>query len=652
MLVDGVKEPKGESEMEQNPRGNRPRPRPQPQRRESSAGGQNNGAYHDEREQARARAKAKARARAKARIRRRRRVLAALLVLLCITLGIFFIVMKVSDKKTDSTDQENLADGGDGENDGTDGDPEGNRAVAEPTATPDPEAITEFKPTHTDETNPSRMIEYTNIMVNGDTLGSINDYKAKEKISFEDGRFYTDLEGVITFRGNNFRNAPSYGTAPMSSYTMKKMWNIPTGSMTTHGAYWSGNGWTGQPLLVRWPASTKKHMNMKKWAKQDDDLVEAVYASMDGNIYFFDIKTGKKTRETIHVGYVFKGAGALDPRGYPILYVGSGYDSPNGTSHAFIISLIDGKILHEYGAGDPFSLRGHLSYFDSSALVDAETDTLIQPGENGILYLIKLNTKYDEENGTLSIDPGRTVKWRYHGKRSGSTYWLGMEDSCAIYKGYLFVSDNGGHLMCLDLNTLKLKWVQDILDDSNSTPVLSAEDGKLYLYISTSFHLGWRSSSTAKVPIWKIDASDGSVVWKKNYTCYSREGNSGGVQSTIALGKNSLDKYIYVTVGRTGSSAERGVIVCLKKKNGHVVFEQDGPYSWSSPVCVYNQNEGKDVVIYARCDSHLMMLDGKSGETLDELDLGSGTVEASPAVFDDTLVVGTRGCNIFGVQLE
>ncbi|MFR5914587.1 MAG: hypothetical protein ACLUGJ_05435 [Blautia wexlerae] len=41
--------------------------------------------------------------------------------------------------------------------------------------------------------------------------------------------------------------------------------------------------------------------------------------------------------------------------------------------------------------------------------MDAETDTLIYPGENGILYLIRLNTKYDLNSGTLSIDPGRTV---------------------------------------------------------------------------------------------------------------------------------------------------------------------------------------------------------------------------------------------------
>ena len=527
----------------------------------------------------------------------------------------------------------------------------GEAAKAEPT--PDPYEVTDFKIGSTDETKPSVMMEYTNINVDGTTLDSVKDYKSDDVIEFGSPTDYTKLEGVITFRGNNFRDAPAYGRAKMSKYKLKKKWNVPTTNMTVNGQYWSGNGWTGQPLLIHWPRETKVHMNMEQWAKDDDELVEAIYASLDGYIYFIDIRSGKKTREPMHTGFVYKGAGALDPRGYPLMYVGSGYNSAAGTSRAFIIDLIHCKILYEYGSVDPFSLRGSLSFFDSSTLVDAETDTLIQPGENGILYLIKLNTKYNEAKGKISVKPSRIVKWRYKGKRNnGSNYWYGMEDSCAIYKGYLYIADNGGHLMCLDLNKLKLKWVQDILDDSNSTPVLSVEDGKLYLYISTSFHLGWRSSSSAKIPIWKIDAANGSVVWSKSYTCQSVEGNSGGVQSTIALGHNTLDDYIYVTVAKTGGLG-RGVIVAFKKKNGKKAWEQAGPYTWSSPVCVYNSNEGgKDVVCYARSDSHLMMLDGISGETLYELDLGSGNVEASPAVYNNILVLGTRGCNIFGVKLK
>lgn len=129
------------------------------------------------------------------------------------------------------------------------------------------------------------------------------------------------------------------------------------------------------------------------------------------------------------------------------------------------------------------------------------------------------------------------------------------------------MADNGGNLMCIDLNTLQLVWVQDILDDSNSTPVLSMEDGHLYLYVSTSFHLGWRSYETAEIPIWKIDAENGSIIWQNSYECYTEDGVSGGVQSTIALGNHEFSDYIYVTVARTGAEYD-GVLACINKKTG------------------------------------------------------------------------------------
>ena len=66
--------------------------------------------------------------------------------------------------------------------------------------------------------------------------------------------------------------------------------------------------------------------------------------------------------------------------------------------------------MYTFGDNDEFSLRGSLSFFDGSALVDEETDTLIYPGENGILYLIHLNTQYDPEAGARVHLPGSDCK--------------------------------------------------------------------------------------------------------------------------------------------------------------------------------------------------------------------------------------------------
>lgn len=508
-----------------------------------------------------------------------------------------------------------------------------------------------FEPHCVESTRPSNLISYEEISVNDSILSDTSQYASDDKIELGLGSSYTDLEGVITFRGNNFRDSAAYGYADMQEYKMDAKWSYTTSSLSYGNATWTGSGWTGQPLLVKWPKETKANMNMYDWAKADDELVEVIYACMDGYVYFLDMETGEKTRDTLYLGYTFKGAGALDPRGYPIMYVGAGYDSNEGTSRVFIVNLLDCSVMYTFGNNDVFSMRGNLSYFDASALVDAETDTLIYPGENGILYLIKLNTNYNETAGTLSINPSKVVKWRYNGNRTNySSYWLGMETSPAVYKGYVFMADNGGNLMCLDLNTLQLVWVQDTLDDSNSTPVLSVENGHLYVYVSTSFHLGWRSDSMATVPIWKIDAETGEIIWHKDYECESEEGVSGGVQSTIALGKQTLSDYIYVTVSKTGGALQ-GVLACINKNTGEVVWEHASSYAWSSPVCVYG-GDGTGKVIYGTSGGSLYLLDGKTGEVHDTISISDGVIEASPAVYNNKLIIGTRACKIWGVELR
>ena len=622
----------------------------------------------------------------RARRRRRKKILrflvfAAMAILLFLIL--FFIIRGISSLVSshsknnseaklavESNDQsatlpegQESTDGAEGSGEDSEGE-EGEEAQeeAEPVVRTLDREAPPFNPHSIESTAPSKWIATTDVIdANGYVYSGAAGYTSTRDIQFGLPEDYSHVEGVIGFRGDNFRNDPTFGNAEIKDGKMKDKWTAYTSALQYKNAYWSGSGWTGQPLIVKWPESVKKHMNLKESAKAKEDLVEVIYACMDGYVYFLDLETGEPTRDIqtsmgtsdkLYLGWTFKGAGALDPRGYPIMYVGAGYDSNNGTSRVFILNLLDCSTLYTFGNNDGYFMRGALSYFDSSALVDEETDTLIYPGENGILYLIKLNTQYDEEAGTLSIAPeNNMVRWRYWGTRSSTaSFWLGMEDSACIYKNYIFMCDNGGNMMCLDLNTLKLVWVQDVLDDSNGSPVLSVEDGHLYLYISTSFHLGWRSSTTATVPVWKMDAETGEIIWQKDYTCYSQEGVSGGVQSTIALGQYGLDDYIYVTVSRTGS-AYNGVCACIRKDSGEVVWEHTGVYAWSSPVCVYN-SDGSGKVLYADGGGTLYMLDPDKGTVLDSFSLSEGVIEASPAVYNNMLVVGTRDSNIWGIELQ
>lgn len=516
-----------------------------------------------------------------------------------------------------------------------------------PEPTPTPVGLPDFKPHSVDGTEPERLISSTAIMVDGEV---VEQYESDYEINFDLPERYTELEGIVTFRGDNFRSGAAYGTAAVSSKTLTKAWSKSTSGLSdSDGIYWSGSGWTGQPLIVKWPEATRKNISaMYDWAREKEGLVEVIYATLDGHVYFYELTSGEYTRDPLNLGFNYKGAGALDPRGYPILYVGSGVDSVNGRSRVKVVNLIDNSVMFEFGHNETFANRGwHM--FDSSPLVSAETDQLIYPGENGILYIIHLNTKYNEQTGELSVDPDNIVKWKYNGTRSGSRYWLGVESSAAIINNYIFLADNGGNLMCLDLNTLELVWVQDVLDDTNCSPVVDIEDGHPYIYISTSFHYGWRSYSTAAIPIFKIDAETGEIVWRTDYTCYTVQDLSGGVQGTIAVGKNKLSDMIFVPIART-PGASSGTLAALKKDTGEVVWEKEtSMYSWSSPVDFYDA-DGNGYLLYCNSGFNMFLIDGKTGEQLDYMNLG-GNIEASPAMYGNYAVVGTRAMRTYCIQV-
>ena len=508
--------------------------------------------------------------------------------------------------------------------------------------TPQPSFL---NPRAVDSTKPELMISSTSIMADGQIMSTFNFFP---KFNFGHGDDYSNIEGITTFRGSNFRDNAAYGYANITEGKLSEIWKRATGSLTApDGALWRGHGWTGQPHIVMWPKETRAIMNMFDWAKSQEQLIEVIYPAMDGYIYFSELETGKDTREKLFIGWTFKGCGAIDPRGFPLLYVGAGYDSALGNAKIFIISLIDGSVLYTFGQDDLFAPRklpeAH-SYADSSPLIDIENDRLIYPSENGLLYILELNTRFNPDFGTISISPSEMVKWRFDGIRHerGGMFWYGIESSISVFEGYAYITDNAGHMLCLDLNTLEIIWVHDTLDDTNNSPVFSIENDKAYIYIGAGFHGGWRAPSdgTAIVPVWKLDAETGEVIWQVNYDCFTQSGVSGGIQGTVAPGRHSLSDLIFVPIARTPTMGA-GVLAAIRKSTGEVVWEHTSVYSWSSPVCVYN-SDGKGFIIQTDTAGDMFLLDGLTGELLDSINLGS-LVEASPGVYENIVVVGTKG---------
>jgi len=506
-------------------------------------------------------------------------------------------------------------------------------------------------PHATAQTDPKNLGIVTELEVDGEPAES---YRRSRPIYFDTDRKYTELEGIVTFRGDHQRSGGAYGTSALREKKLEIAWSVNTGRLQKgygHG-YWSGSGWTGQPLIVRWTPEQRAMMNLSAEKADKDGLTEVIYSTMDGKVYFLDLEDGSRTRSEIEVGLPFKGAGALDPRGYAV-YLGPGDSGPTEDKYArsFVYSLADQQKLFEFGGKDPFSLRKFHGY-DSSHIVDPETDTLIEPGENGILYTFRLNTHYDANTGKVTMQPTERVKLRYRSARSSEeVYWLGMEDSSVIWKNFIYIADNGGNLFCIDLNTMQLVWAQDVADDTNGSPVFSVEDGVPYLYIATSLH--WKACKFFKlgnVPIFKINAVTGEYVWIRKYFCNTIAGVSGGVQATCALGKGNSDDLVFFPVART-PQVRSGLLVALSKKTGEEVWRFPMErYAWSSPVLVENE-QGETYLLQGDSKGTLFLLDAPTGKLIDSIELGAN-IEATPAVFEDTLVVGTRGEKIFGVRIK
>lgn len=542
----------------------------------------------------------------------------------------------------------------------------------EPTPTPTPTPPIEV-PHAVDGTTLGKFEYKTALEVN---FVEVANYVRQDPINFAyNGTDYPQLEGVLTFRGNNLRNSATFGTANVTNRSLEMVWVKDIGEMLRGDidgpteSVWTGSGWVGQPLIVKWPDSTRQIMNMYDWAKQKTGLVEVILACLDGKVYFMDLDTGEYTREPLFLNRPYKGAGSLDPRGYPILYVGSGdmYASPEQYACATIVSLIDYTILYEFGhQGDPFSLRTWHAY-DSAPLVDASSDTLIWPGENGILYTLKLNTQYDEAAGTLSMNVSEIVKLRYTAQRStypgsgSNLFWLGYETSPAIMGQYCYVATNDGFLQCIDLNTMEILWVQSTWDDTNGSPVIEIDKAtrQAYVYLGTSLHFtpddkcAECNNSIGTTPFFKINAVTGEVVWRYDVRVHTRSGVSGGVQATALLGEGNISDLVIIPFARC-PEVEEGVVVALDKNTGALRWSfQMSKYTWSSPVAVYTPDGTAYVIICEGSDTggRIYLLDGATGTQLFTFN-AEKNIEASAAVYGNMLVIGTRGKKIWGIRIS
>lgn len=488
---------------------------------------------------------------------------------------------------------------------------------------------------------------------------------AKEQIRMPEGNDYTKVKiGVLTFRKDAFRRNAAVGTVKNAD-RLRVLWQTETGSLQGASKTYSGTGRNSQPAIARWSVQVREKSNMADSKREKKALTEVIAAGMDGVIRFLDLEDGTATRDSIRLGYPMMSAPSLHPAGFPYMNVGQyARKMKNKTGkiglrqynlyHQKEMSLIDGL---DSQMRRPLNNMGS---FNTSALIDRTSDTVVAIGTSGMLYLISLNSEFDYDAGTYKSDPSViTMVSRVKGEKNAAM--TAVESSPAMYDRYIFYADMGGFLRCVDSDTLSPMWIADTGDSVLAAVALDQRTpGELDLY--TANMLNNRQSGDAQIR--RYDAETGREIWCTEIGVERdrKDGEESGCAASPVIGENGLGDLVYFTVTRLSSDgcARLGIpegtpaaLVALRKETGDVVWVYPlGSLSVSSPVAVYDDS-GRGWIIQCAQDGTITALDGMTGQETAKLTV-EGEIEGSPAVYDSIMVIGTTGkgtTRIYGIRV-
>ncbi len=455
---------------------------------------------------------------------------------------------------------------------------------------------------------------------------------------------YTTLEGVFTFRGNPQRTGGAFGVIPDAPHALTVAWQAHTGR--GEAPWFGGSGWTGQSAIVRWPAVVRHSMTKLKQRRFDDSLVEVVQGSLDGSVYFLDLFTGKPTRPPLKTGNPIKGSVSVDPRGYPLLFVGQGIpeQAPIGLR---VYDLITHHEVFFLPGRDPDAPRHEWGAFDSSGLLNRKTDTYVVGGENGLLYLLHLNTRFDPITLTLSVAP-EVTRYRYRHPHSAT---FGVENSLSVVRNLAFFGDNSGLLQALDLRTFTPLWAFDAGDDTDASITVDSSDSR-HPYLFTGCEVD-RTGPRGKTHLRKLDGLTGQQLWDVQRPCLGMTGPpkkvDAGLFATNVVGRGDVQDLVFFTLARC-PGPENGTVLALDKATGKEAWHLDLPlFSWSSPTLLTSVS-GKSYLLQGGIGGLVRLLDARSGAEVAHVQL-EGDIESSPSAFNEHVVLGTRADRIYGLTV-
>ncbi|MGE4133363.1 MAG: PQQ-binding-like beta-propeller repeat protein [Bdellovibrionales bacterium] len=462
--------------------------------------------------------------------------------------------------------------------------------------------------------------------------------------------------GMTMFRGNAHRSSSGKGQVARRVQDVKLSWKTRA---LGGGREFSGVGWTGQPLVVRWPLKYRKLMRWNPFfAKSFGPEEEVIIGTGSGRIYFFDFATGRDTRPSFSVsGQPIKGTVAVHPEGWPYLVFGQGLPwetNANGQRRPqptglHIVDLVKMK--------DVFFIDGSRGQpprrwpaFDSSVLFVPEKDQLLALGENGLFYKVDLHS--DRLDEYPKIYP--TVATFAQKKPYAKTIQHGFESSISYHGGVAFFTDNQGEFYAFDVEKMKVLYRRSLRDDTDATGVLAFENRKPYLYVGNE--VDWRGARGA-AQFFKINVRTGQAEWVSQMPDAKRRSSesrytarSAGVLGTAALGTSIFaDRMFISTAADTRDGHQRGYLMALDRATGRMLWRYPlNAHSWSSPAFSYDVWTQSGTVVIGDFSGHIHAVDARSGKRLWRAQL-QGPIHGSPVIWKNQILVGTVGGRLYSI---
>ncbi len=484
-----------------------------------------------------------------------------------------------------------------------------------------------------------------------------NNYTREKPIIVQDADQYSYFvpgTGVYTFRGDNFRRNGAFGTADVTEGRLEPRWEFSLGSLRTEdsGTLY-GVGWNNQPAIIKWTREIRKMMNLTQASKEETAMREVIFSAQDGKIYFINLLTGEASRDPINIGYPLRGSVSVDTTGRPMISFGqaiSRLPSKTGSIGYYVYNLLDSSQLLFINGRSSDNQKQYSSNgaFDSCSLFiyTQGRDAMVVAGENGLLYTVDLNTdfKYQREADTETVTPSLSINagiiYQSSLAKNEKEARTTVESAIAMYNTYVYVADGYGIIRCVDTDFMRTVWAFDAGDNTDAAMALDLNGNDLSLYTGNTAYQ--RMAKGAPVTIRRINALTGEQVWKYEISCVKdNTSETSGCKASPVIGQNDLNGLVFFTVNKVTEGGSR--LVALSKENGQVAWEFSMGESVSSPVAVYNQ-AGNGWIIACDGDGKIYILDGLTGY-LNSTAQVDGAIEASPAVYNDMLVIGTCSKN-------